>query len=262
MTRLEADRLHAGLVRAFAAVLPHIEGAWIEERPGYAWSACPAIPVPGFNGVLVDSGNAPVSLDDLRRAVEAVEGAGVPCWVQLRAGTTEGFGDAVGGLGFDLEDTIPGMALGSGELVGGPATTLEVTRVEDAVGLRVAAEVAGAGFEVPEALFAPIYAPRIAALPGVAVYVASVGGVPVSTAIGYTVDGSVGIFNVATPPAHRGHGYGRAVTERAIRDGFAAGADLAWLQASAMGESVYRAMGFRQVETYVVFGRRPGSSAT
>jgi GNAT superfamily N-acetyltransferase len=260
MPRLEADRLHAGLVHAFTAVLPHIDGSWIEERPGYAWCACPAIPVPGFNGVLVGGGDAPVSLDDLQRAVEAVEGAGVPCWVEVRTGKTGAPEDVARKLGFRLEDTIPGMALEPGELVAGPPIALEVTRVEDAVGLRVAADVAGAGFEVPGALFAPIYAPPIAALPGVAVYVARVGGVPVSTAIGFTIDGSVGIFNVATPPGHRGHGYGRAVTERAVRDGFAAGADLAWLQASEMGVPVYRAMGFRQVETYVQFGRDPGAS--
>lgn len=262
MTRLEADRLHAGLIRAFAAVLPHIDGSWIEERPGYAYLVCPAIPVPGFNGVLVGGRDAPVPLDDLRRAVAAVEGAGVPCWVELRAGTTEGLEGAFRDLGFRREDTMPGMALEPGELVAGPPVALDVTRVEDPAALLVAADVAGAGFGVPGSLFAPICTPRIAALPGIAVYLAWASGVPVSTAIGFTGDGSVGIFNVATPPDHRGHGYGRAVTERAIRDGFAAGADLAWLQASAMGESVYRAMGFRQVETYVQLGREQGASTS
>lgn len=261
MTRLEADRLHAGLVRAFAAALSRIDGAWLEERPGYVLSACTAVPLPGFNGVLVDDRTPLVPVDDLRRAVDAVEGAGVPCWVQVRTGTSGALEHVAQGLGFKLEDTIPGMALEPGELVAGQPTALEVTRVEDPAGLLVAADVAGAGFGVPSALFAPIYSPRVAALPGMAVYVARVGSVPVSTAVGFTIDGSVGIFNVATPPGHRGHGYGRAVTERAIRDGFAVGADLAWLQASAMGESVYRAMGFRQVETYVQFGREPGASA-
>ena len=36
---------------------------------------------------------------------------------------------------------------------------------------------------------------------------------------------------------------------------FEAGADLAWLQASPLGEPVYRASGFRYVETYLVLGR-------
>jgi N-acetylglutamate synthase len=58
-----------------------------------------------------------------------------------------------------------------------------------------------------------------------------------------------------SPPEHRGRGYGRAVTAKAVADGFEAGADLAWLQASQLGQPVYRAMGFRQVETYLVLGR-------
>lgn len=33
------------------------------------------------------------------------------------------------------------------------------------------------------------------------------------------------------------------------------GAELAFLQASEMGTPVYRTMGFRQVETYLVLGR-------
>ena len=60
---------------------------------------------------------------------------------------------------------------------------------------------------------------------------------------------------MATPAAFRRRGFGRAVTERAIRDGFEAGADLAWLQASELGRSVYASMGFRQVESYEIFGR-------
>lgn len=52
-----------------------------------------------------------------------------------------------------------------------------------------------------------------------------------------------------------GHGYGPALTAQAARDGFAAGAELAWLQSSAMGHSVYRRLGFRDVETYLLLTR-------
>ena len=87
------------------------------------------------------------------------------------------------------------------------------------------------------------------------IYLAEADGQPVSTATAWLGDGGVGIFNVATPPEFRGRGYGRAVTASAVRSGFADGADIAWLQASPLGEPVYRAMGFRQVDTYLVLGR-------
>ena len=41
----------------------------------------------------------------------------------------------------------------------------------------------------------------------------------------FTADGATGICNVATPPQHRGRGYGAALTARAVRDGFEAGSE-------------------------------------
>jgi predicted GNAT family acetyltransferase len=64
---------------------------------------------------------------------------------------------------------------------------------------------------------------------------------------------------VATPEEHRGKGYGAAITTEAVRAGFDAGADLAGLQSSPMGESVYRRIGFRKVETYTLFAPPPKS---
>jgi ribosomal protein S18 acetylase RimI-like enzyme len=114
---------------------------------------------------------------------------------------------------------------------------------------------AAAGFGAPEAIFEPIYAADVFALDGFAGYVGRVGGEPVSTSVGYTVADTVGIFNVATPEEHRGRGYGAALTAAAARGGFAQGAELAWLQSSAMGLSVYRRLGFRDVGRYLLLTR-------
>jgi hypothetical protein len=59
----------------------------------------------------------------------------------------------------------------------------------------------------------------------------------------------------ATPLEFRSRGYGRAVTTGAIEAAFEAGTDLAWLQASPLGQPVYQAMGFRQVATYLLLWR-------
>lgn len=256
MGRVEADRLHAGLIGSYADVLPRIEGGRVHEHAGYRVTVCPAIPVPGFNGIWVDGPDAPDAFDELRRAVQEVDDAGVPCWVEVRVGASPAFEDAAQRLGFRLEETIPGMVLRRDELVSG--SPIPVARVHDEVGLLAALTVAAAGFEVPAGLFAPLYTLKVSASPALAMYIAEIDGEVVSTSTAWTRDGGVGIYNVATPPTHRGHGYGRAVTEYAIRAGFAAGADLAWLQASPLGEPIYRAMGFRQVETYLLFGRGSG----
>ena len=55
---------------------------------------------------------------------------------------------------------------------------------------------------------------------------------------------------VATPEAHRGHGYGGAVTGHAVEQARAAGARGAYLQSSPMGLPVYERLGFVPVETW------------
>jgi predicted GNAT family acetyltransferase len=104
-------------------------------------------------------------------------------------------------------------------------------------------------------MLAPLYLLEAAAVEGISYYLGRVDGVDVSTSVGYTLGDLVGVFNVATPPEHRGRGYGAALTAEAARQGFAAGAELAWLQASAMGVPVYRRLGFREVEDYLLLTR-------
>ena len=147
------------------------------------------------------------------------------------------------------------MVLRPDELAVVPGPELEFACVRDAAGLDVAATVAAAGFEAPREMIGALLTPAMGTAPGVSVYVAYADGEPVSTATAWLGDGGVGIYSVATPPELWGRGYGRAVTAKAIQDGFAAGAEFAWLQASALGEPVYRAMGFRVVATYLILGR-------
>jgi ribosomal protein S18 acetylase RimI-like enzyme len=86
-------------------------------------------------------------------------------------------------------------------------------------------------------------------------YVGRIDGRIVATALGLTAGGATGIFNVATKPEHRRRGYGSALTLRAARDGFADGAELAYLQSTPDGHVVYRRLGFREVDEYVVLSR-------
>jgi predicted GNAT family acetyltransferase len=79
----------------------------------------------------------------------------------------------------------------------------------------------------------------------------------VSTAIGWHGGDALGVFCVATPARFRGRGYAGLATSAAVAAGFEDGATFAFLQSSALGEPVYRRLGFRQVSTYRFLTRRP-----
>lgn len=112
------------------------------------------------------------------------------------------------------------------------------------------ASLAAAGFEAPEEYFQQLVTTGLLRGAGVRCYLGEFDGEPVTTGVGFTFGDSVGIFNIATPPAHRRHGYGSAVTARTIRDGLSSGARWAWLQSSPAGYPVYQTLGFQTVESW------------
>lgn len=80
------------------------------------------------------------------------------------------------------------------------------------------------------------------------------GSVPVATAATVVSRGVIGVYNVATMPDVRGRGYGEAVMRHAIEAAAAeSGLHRVILQSTAMGESLYKQLGFREVTRVVVF---------
>jgi len=86
---------------------------------------------------------------------------------------------------------------------------------------RQRATVAAAGFESPQEPFVQLMTAELLRLPGVRCYLGEVDGQPATTGMGITLGGFAGINNMATPPPHRGRGYGTSVTARAAADGLA-----------------------------------------
>ncbi|MCA1822942.1 MAG: GNAT family N-acetyltransferase [Mycobacteriales bacterium] len=147
----------------------------------------------------------------------------------------------------------PMMALELPACFGDLGATRAVSSLADLAAYNaIQVEVYGFPPAIADAYAPPAMLSEPACLP----YLAESGGRPVACATGVLSAAAVGVFGVATLSSHRRRGFGRAVTGAVVAAGAAAGADLAWLQSSPEGLSVYRAMGFREVEDWMVL-RKP-----
>jgi GNAT superfamily N-acetyltransferase len=77
-------------------------------------------------------------------------------------------------------------------------------------------------------------------------YLGLLDGKPATTSGYFLGEGVAGIYFVATLPEARNKGLGFAVTQAALKDGRALGYRVGILQASKMGEPVYKRMGFKE----------------
>jgi predicted GNAT family acetyltransferase len=221
-------------------------GSW-ERRPG-AIAAVTGVTEAILNPVLVLDAHA-----DLRAVGELIERAasrGLPYCVQCRPELRGSLGAVVAAHRMQTGEDLPLMVL---EQARGaklaPVARLSLRRLrpeESALHARVAA----AGFEAPADIFEQLVPPSLLARKEVRCYVGEADGDSVTTALSVTVEGSIGIFNVATPPDSRGRGYGSAVTAHAVLDAAGADATWAWLQSSPSGVSVYEGLGFRTLERW------------
>jgi GNAT superfamily N-acetyltransferase len=84
-------------------------------------------------------------------------------------------------------------------------------------------------------------------------YVGFVDSSPVATSLGVVHRGVCGVYFSATLPEHRGRGFGTAMTWRAVVDGRAEGAKVAYILANEVGLPVCTAMGFRKVAEYTTW---------
>jgi hypothetical protein len=247
--------MHSALEAAWLRLMGAIQGGRFERRGDLWVSICPAIPIPQVNApwVVEDSDNA---IDDLPGALAEVEASGAHPWLQTRSGHPR-VRDAAHGLGLTHAVRTPGMLMRPGELVDPeppPGLEIGLMRPDE---LDVTNRVLAAAFAAPKELF-DLLSSGVARLDGVSTHVGRIDGEVVSSALGFNIDGATGVFNVGTPLEHRGRGYGAALTAGIVRDGFAAGSELAYLQSSEAGHGVYRRLGFRDVEEYVLLTRPLG----
>jgi GNAT superfamily N-acetyltransferase len=136
---------------------------------------------------------------------------------------------------------------------------LEVCRVTDEATHREFARAVHAGFAAATAEYAhgavpetpdtdSFYISLAAALdPDIALMVGRVDGQPVSTALMFRTEETACITGVATVPAYRRRGYGKALTWAVIAEGAARGCRRAALNALGASYPLYLGMGFQHV---------------
>jgi ribosomal protein S18 acetylase RimI-like enzyme len=95
--------------------------------------------------------------------------------------------------------------------------------------------------------------PNLLTIPTFTVFVGYLSGEPVATAMLATTHsvGLAGIYSVGARPAHRGRGFGTALTAAALAAAAEQGYDAAVLEPSPSGSPMYRRMGFAPLTTYL-----------
>jgi hypothetical protein len=255
MSDVEADLIHRPLTEAFAGLVRSLGGAF-EDLASHACARCPSLPIPGANGI-IDHGNdeRPVA-EAIAPMLEAIGMDGTTPWLVTFEGRRRVVEEAAR-LGLRGDHANAGMILEPRSFDPPPVPRgVDVAFPTDASALEAAGRLFAEAFDLPPALFAPLYEPADLRRVDLRIALVLDGTEPVSTAIAWPVGDAVGIFSVATPPRLRGRGFGAIATSAAVQAGFDGGATRAFLQASAMGEGIYRRLGFREVSRYLFLGPR------
>ncbi len=253
----DADLCARAFVSALRLLVREMPGMY--EQPGGdgVIGIVSGMPLPTLNGVFTEV--ARPAITDVADAAAGLAGLTVPWSIQFRRQPDAEAEQVAGKYGLTGRETAPLMLhrAAPGQPVQ-PARESAASRVR-VVGLADRADFTralAAGFEAPLEAREPFTAPEFFAVPGAVPYAAEEDGQMVAVGLGIFLGEFVGIFNVATVPAFRGRGYGRAITRRIVVDGIARGAPLAYLQSSVAGYPLYESMGFRTLEmwTYLLPG--------
>lgn len=268
------DTLH--VARVLSLMAERAPGAVAEERRGVLLVASAAAVLGGFfNAALrIDPGLEPADVFTVARTFAAERGRTVMVWGCER--TDPDLITAANENGLTFAADLLGMALApDGYRRGALPEVSEAPEVSDAPEVLDALEVPDAPVQLVEVRdergaeeFAEVHrvvfaadgrppagiehfaAPEVLLGPDVSAFVLRAGERPVAAAMTVRTPPVAGIYWVATRPEERRRGFGERVTRAAVEAGLAAGARRILLQATPLGEPVYRRLGFVPVTRY------------
>lgn len=218
------------------------------------------VAVPPLNAVFAarfTEANADARIDDVLAWYAARSMP--PFWWVGPADTPVDLPERLLAKGLMEDETVPGMAADLTAVRDeSPAPDITVERVRDDRAYAESCDVLVEGFGMPTEVGA-VFA-RLGTLGydddlPLHTFVARLDGRAVGTSLGVISGRTLGLFNVVTLAQARGRGVGRAVTLAAMRDGAVSGCELAVLQSSSAGHSVYERLGFRDFAAYRTFVR-------
>ena len=227
-------------------------GCEVHEEPDLAWFTT-GIPFPLLNGVM-RARLAPEDVDGrIEDMVAEFRRRGLP--LEWNVGTStmpRDLGRHLERHGFERALSLPGMAIELRTLSeeGHPPSGFTITPVTSRRDLEAYMRVGASAFEVPEASV-----PRLIEIEAgmgpeftdlTTCYLGRLDGRPVATSMLFLAAGVAGIYFVGTAPEARGRGIGEAMTRRALFEARGLGYRVGILQASTMGDPVYRRIGFRE----------------
>lgn len=209
------------------------------------------VPLPVFNGVMTDRDD-PVDASWVDEVLAPFVAAGTPLlWADLpcRDDLAEVLAargmetDRPAAMAIDLE-RLPALDLPPGAVV------RQVDHDPPALEIATSISMRTNGF--PDEAVAPMLVAvgRMARRASLRTFLLYADDGPVAASSLLLGADVAGLYNVGTLEAHRGRGYGRAVSIAAMAAGRETGRRVGVLQASSMGEPVYRGIGFRS------FGRQ------
>jgi len=236
-----------GMMRRFAEAFPH---GWHDARPGVD-AVFLGVPFAFTNTVMVSAPSAP---DDIRALYERLVDEQVPCSITTCTASYGATAELIAALGLQSEAReTPLMTASPHTFVSAvPPPSLEIRKISASEAV-ASAQVFANGFGTSVDIAMLFHGNEVMALPECHYYVGAVDGIDVCVGMGAREGDWIGVFSIATLPEARGHGYGAAITSRVVADGFADGATMALLQASAMGESVYQRLGFTTVDRSMTY---------
>ncbi|HZQ38079.1 MAG TPA: GNAT family N-acetyltransferase [Dehalococcoidia bacterium] len=239
-----ADENYRELFRALARLTPH--GAIEEDNELLLVRSGPWLPL---NNIAIVKQPPAHPAKVLERAEAFFAAYGQPCALSATDDAAAAMAPVMARHGRS-DDPSPGMILSP--LAGEPAAVpgLSVEPVSDLATLRQYNDTMTAGFGNAWAVDDLLEGRALLDAPDLTHYLGVLDGRPVGTAMRFTSHRIAGVFNVSTVPDYRRRGIGAALTWRAALDGLAQGCLASALQASTLGEPVYRGMGYRTVLTY------------